>query len=659
MEIGSCFSSAERCIQQVGAARSPGTSRPRSPTDLETRLERLTRSRAPLRRALARIAGRIVEARSWERLGFARLADYARERAGLSARQVQDLAHVDGRLAALPWVEAAFLAGELTWTKTRLLARVAERGNEASWVAFARGVTARSLEREVRAVDRGALEGGGLEMDEDGGSAEEKEYVIVRCSSRVQGKFHRARWVARRVAGEDLPPWACMEAVAAEALSALGVDGSDTADDGASEEQPGDVDWLDRSPSDLAPYPALRGVALANVCAPQASPAPPPEVEELLLDLEAADPFELDTRLRHAVALEQRVDAELAPLLRRAFEARNHRSAGFSRFDSWARECLGLSPRKARALLRLDRAAAKCPPLSEAFASARVSWVQAQVLLPLLSFPEAAEFRAPWVSWTEQVSVRRLQENVDAALLLLETERETFLAGGGLPERQTCAHATRPAEDAPPAASTPANSEESQRFMFLAPRPVARLFRAVLCSVQRHLERSSGRSATSTPTPSLGLASEWMFDHAFETWGANEPRVAREHRVFERDGWRCTVPGCTSHRNLHDHHIVFRSAGGSDALANRTTLCAWHHLRGVHENRVRCRGSAPAGLRFELGLRPDKPPLLAYTAGERLAAPRFSSASPSAAQRAAGSKGFCTKAKAPGWPRRSAASSRL
>jgi hypothetical protein len=90
--------------------------------------------------------------------------------------------------------------------------------------------------------------------------------------------------------------------------------------------------------------------------------------------------------------------------------------------------------------------------------------------------------------------------------------------------------------------------------------------------------------------------------------------------VFERDGWRCTVPGCSSYRNLHEHHIVFRSRGGSHALANRTTLCAAHHLRGVHAGVVRCTGDAPADLRFELGVRPGQPPLLRYEPGERIAA---------------------------------------
>jgi 5-methylcytosine-specific restriction endonuclease McrA len=72
---------------------------------------------------------------------------------------------------------------------------------------------------------------------------------------------------------------------------------------------------------------------------------------------------------------------------------------------------------------------------------------------------------------------------------------------------------------------------------------------------------------------------------------------------MQRDGWRCTVPGCTSYRNLHAHHVVFRSAGGSDDAENLTTLCAAHHQRGVHGGGpLRITGRAPAALRFDLPL---------------------------------------------------------
>jgi hypothetical protein len=51
---------------------------------------------------------------------------------------------------------------------------------------------------------------------------------------------------------------------------------------------------------------------------------------------------------------------------------------------------------------------------------------------------------------------------------------------------------------------------------------------------------------------------------------------------------------------------------GPLAPSNRITLCAAHHLRGVHAGLIRIRGRAPDGLRFEL-------PLATYGPGERLA----------------------------------------
>ena len=71
---------------------------------------------------------------------------------------------------------------------------------------------------------------------------------------------------------------------------------------------------------------------------------------------------------------------------------------------------------------------------------------------------------------------------------------------------------------------------------------------------------------------------------------------------IRRDGYRCTVPGCTARRRLESHHIVFRSRGGGDEAWNRTTLCWWHHHRGVHEGRVAIRGRAPDALCFDLGV---------------------------------------------------------
>jgi hypothetical protein len=58
----------------------------------------------------------------------------------------------------------------------------------------------------------------------------------------------------------------------------------------------------------------------------------------------------------------------------------------------------------------------------------------------------------------------------------------------------------------------------------------------------------------------------------------------------------------TARRNLQSHHIWFRSHCGPDAAWNRTTLCAYHHHRGVHAGSLAIRGRAPDGLLYTLGI---------------------------------------------------------
>jgi hypothetical protein len=113
-----------------------------------------------------------------------------------------------------------------------------------------------------------------------------------------------------------------------------------------------------------------------------------------------------------------------------------------------------------------------------------------------------------------------------------------------------------------------------QQVAFCAPREVAALFEALVAYV--------------------GL--EAMLDHALATW-LEAGEQFEDYADFERDGFRCTA-----RRNLQSHHIWFRSACGPDVAWNRTTLCAYHHHRGVHAGSLALRGPAPDGLVYELGV---------------------------------------------------------
>ena len=111
----------------------------------------LTQRDAVCRRVLGRLARALLRWRAHHELGFARLGDYARERLGLSAREVQSLARVEDRLRRLPRIAAAFEAGEVSWTHVRLLVEKATPEDEAGWVTLARGRPRAALpDRAVR-----------------------------------------------------------------------------------------------------------------------------------------------------------------------------------------------------------------------------------------------------------------------------------------------------------------------------------------------------------------------------------------------------------------------------------------------------------------------------------------------------------------------------
>jgi hypothetical protein len=89
--------------------------------------------------------------------------------------------------------------------------------------------------------------------------------------------------------------------------------------------------------------------------------------------------------------------------------------------------------------------------------------------------------------------------------------------------------------------------------------------------------------------------------------------VAYGH-IYVRDRYRCMSPVC-NRRDVTPHHLVFRSAGGSDDPLNTCSVCTWCHLCGVHGGRIRARGTAER-IRWELGAVSD--PCLVVDGRERL-----------------------------------------
>jgi len=104
----------------------------------------------------------------------------------------------------------------------------------------------------------------------------------------------------------------------------------------------------------------------------------------------------------------------------------------------------------------------------------------------------------------------------------------------------------------------------------------------------------------------VGLLS--LIEDFVDTWDDEHGMPRRPgDEIYVRDGWRCTAPGCTSRRNLEDHHLRYRSQGGGDDPANRICLCRFHHQRGEHGGLASCRGEAPIAVVWRLGRRDTTP----------------------------------------------------
>jgi len=104
----------------------------------------------------------------------------------------------------------------------------------------------------------------------------------------------------------------------------------------------------------------------------------------------------------------------------------------------------------------------------------------------------------------------------------------------------------------------------------------------------------------------VGLLS--LLEDFVDTWDDEHGMPRRPgDEIYIRDGWRCAAPGCTSRRNLEDHHIRYRSRGGDDEPANRVCLCRFHHQRGEHGGLASCRGRAPTGVIWRLGRKDAAP----------------------------------------------------
>jgi hypothetical protein len=294
--------------------------------------------------------------------------------------------------------------------------------------------------------------------------------------------------------------------------------------------------------------------------------------------------------------------------------ARLFQSLGFLDMGQYARERLNMGASTARRLKWIERHLSDQAEIRVAYYKGEIGLSKVNLLLRVRFTRKAAA----WLERAEAVTVRRLEQEVQLVL------RRVALVESGL--------MTLPEGESP--YDPLAEGTDLVRSM------------SALDEIARKGPENAARTSEPTVTVRCAMESdalelwddcvdrcrelfgknlqEWecanrFIDSFFEEFNQEDRlRYALNHKVFERDGWQCTVPGCRSRGDLNSHHPEWLSRGGPDTMPNQTATCRRHHLEAIHEGTVEVEGPAPDGLIWRLGVNADGEALLTVGPGERI-----------------------------------------
>jgi hypothetical protein len=516
-------------------------------------LTRVARSQGALEIAIGETLAALAVGDRTLRLRYSGIADYARERLGIAGRTAQAMMRLARELRDRPLLRDAVRRGVVSARKAHAVLPVARGEAEAAWVERARAETVRALEAAVRSA--------GSAPQED----EEWERVHVNLSPESRARLDEALALAGKMLGAGAPKWQRLEAICDEYLGAHPVEVSEDERSGLH----GPVaDWVEAAKEALEAE-TERWVALEAIEPVEApdtgdeipfAPSVAPPQGGAKSRGEAADSSEvprLDAQLRELAGMRDRWDELVGHLGLLIQTCGLWRTMGFASFGHYCAERLGMGGRAVEQRIALERRLYELPPLRRALREGRVSYEKAK-LVARCADESSVE---TWISRAERSTCIALQRELDAA-----------------EETQMCAR-----------------NELSLR---VPARVASRLDAAC---------RAAREAAGRWLRPEECLVR--VADHFIATWKeALKERATPHRRVLARDrGW-CQVPGC-SRPATQAHHVVYRSHGGSDDESNLTSLCAAHHLHGVHKGWIRVTGRAPHALTWEMGAAAGAPRL--------------------------------------------------
>jgi len=371
------------------------------------------------------------------------------------------------------------------------------------------------------------------------------ERVCLPVSPDARTTLDEAIALLRKALGATTPKSACLEMICQEYLGA-----HPAPEDGENEDA---ILHASVAPPWLEPLKAwleqeTEQWSFLDRVEPAALPVPSEPVEE--------DAWLLDAELRRLAELRRRWDEVFGHLAMLFRMLGLWRDARFASFAHYCEERLEMSERAVEQRIWLERRFYEFPSLRQALREARVSYEQARLV--------AAHA-------TERTIEAELGTAASMTCIQLQRQYEAR------EERQMC---TRGELD------------------LRVPARVRILLAAAFGAARNAADRWL--------TP--GECLKTIAQHFVDTWGpAVRERQTPRAEALARDRGFCLYPKC-SRPAAHGHHVKYRSRGGSDDLPNLASLCAVHHLRGVHGGWIRLTGSAPDKLRWEIVTAPSGRP---------------------------------------------------
>ncbi len=349
-------------------------------------------------------------------LGYVTPAVFCREELGISATAAWDSVRLAEGLLRRPILRQAFLEGGLPRTHALELLRLDEAG-DAEWAERAASLSVQELRRALRPL-RSSMAG------------EEKETARVRTYDLEAEPY--ATWLAavelaRRREGRDLGLAHVLEQILAEFAAARplevptpvqgdpGWPGTECDLGGAEAiHEPATPPPFQRDPRWPAAAPGAtratpgRGRGEAG---PEAGP--PPEMPDFLRQELPRSPRKLTFLARRLLASRVRLELQHGRLLRRVQEGRLYREAGRRSYRAWLTS-RGIAPSTAFQATARDQRLEKHGLLRQALSEGRLAPAKVDLLLRL---PRRADVES-WAAYAEEHTCRRLEDAVEAALVL-------------------------------------------------------------------------------------------------------------------------------------------------------------------------------------------------------------------------------------------------